>query len=663
MSTEKQIRPFGTWPSPLSASGVASAGTRYGLCRFEGSDIYWSELRPTEGPRAVIVAQSADGTVKDRLPAPFSARSRVHEYGGGEFAVQDGQICFVNDRDQDLYLTQDGKAPERLTDAPEWRFADMNLVASSSLVVSVGEKHSVTDGHGSGHNLPQNAIVAIPYGNGSVTDPNMILAGRDFYASPRANQDGTRLAWLAWDLPDMPWEAAELWVADLGPDGQISNPEHIAGGTADIGTGAGAFQPEWGEDGRLYFVADHQNWGNLHVADQSGIRVIRADKAEYGRPLWQFGMASFALMASNIVASCWRDGRLEVLLLDGAGELIKPIETDLVRLDSLAASVDGFAILGGSDDATPGLHRFSPDGTIEQAGQNQIGCNKILGSGDVSPATMLKITTATGPLHALYYPPANSSFAGPEGKTPPLVVAAHGGPTAMAKRGLDLEHQYWTTRGFAFLDVDYRGSFGYGRTYVTALNGAWGVLDPQDAIEAARFVAKKGLADANAMVIMGGSAGGLTVLNALATSDTFAAGASSYGVADLTSLAQETHKFEAGYLYALMGAPANDDIALEKIFAERSPLTHADKITSPMIFLQGLEDAVVPPNQSQSMVASLRQRGVPVAYLEFEGEGHGFRKPETVIAALQATHGFFARILGLKPDETLPKLAIDNLPD
>ena len=670
MTKSKHVEAFGTWPSPLTAADIAASGVRYGLCRMDGPDLYWSEFRPDDSPRSVIVRHrqfggpesdiegDMEGSMEDVLPAPFSARSKVHEYGGGEFAVHNGCVVFVNDADQDLYRLVADQPPQRLTDAPDWRFADMDLSPDDSQCLMVGE---FRDPDAADH-MPQNTIVSVVLDADSLTAPDQVLVGRDFYACPRFSPDGKRLAWLAWDLPHMPWEAAELWVADLGPGNAISTPRQIAGGN-----GHGAFQPQWAPDGDLYFIASHASaqkangtsWGNLHRADSSGVQVVLADEAEYGRPLWQFGMTSFAVLdTGTIAATCWRDGLLNLGILRTDTGLWTPVETDLARLDNITGGPSGYAILGGTNTSPPGVWR-TPD---QQTPPSPVTSGRrLLDIASVSVPNMVHVNTSSGPLHALFYPPINANTQGPEKALPPLLVTAHGGPTAMAKRGLDLERQYWTTRGFAILDVDYRGSFGYGHDYTAALDGQWGLLDAADAIAAAMAVADQGLVDPKAMVIAGGSAGGLTVLNALATSKVFAAGASSYGVADLHALARDTHKFEAGYLYSLIGVAADDPKAQDAVFTARSPLSHADKIVSPVIFLQGLDDAVVPPSQSRVIVNSLTERGVPVAYLEFEGEGHGFRNPKNVIRALQATHGFFARILKLDVTEKLPLIDIDNL--
>lgn len=649
MGASRQVRPFGTWPSPLSAEDVARAGVRFGLCSAADGSIYWSELRPDAGPRSVIVRLAGSGDLTDINPAPYSARSRVHEYGGGEFALGSGRIVFVNDADQDLYVIDSG-APRRLTDAPEWRFADASLAPDSSRLVAVGERHADADGP----EMPQNAVVAIDLEGPQVATPDLVLAGRDFYSNPRFSPDGRRLAWLAWDLPHMPWEAAELWIGDVGQNGGVERARQIAGGAP-----AGVFQPEWSPDGRLYFVADRDGWGNLHVFEDGAVRLVLERKAEFSRPLWNLGMTSYALLGPDrIAATCWADGRLEVGLVEAAAGDWTPLTTGLSRIDNIAACANRLVILGGDDVSTPGVHVFDRDG-----GRVAIpaGCARPLPEEGTSRPEFLRFPSDGGTAHGLFYPPASAKFAGPDGTAPPLIVSAHGGPTAMAKRGLDLERQYWTSRGFAFLDVDYRGSFGYGRACVEALNGRWGELDPADAEAAVRHVLDRGLADPDKVVIMGSSAGGLTVLNALAGSDLFAAGASLYGCADLRSLAVETHKFEAGYIDTLLGLPPGDEAAAARIFKARSPLEHADAIAAPMIFLQGLEDAVVPPSQSRTMAASLRGRGIAVVLIEYEGESHGFRKPATVVSALQSVHGFFARILRLEAAEDLPALRIDNM--
>lgn len=651
MENPLEIQPYGTWRSPLAAADVARAGVRYGLCRMDGETLYWSELRPEAGPRAVIVRCDAAGSVTDVNPEPYSARSRVHEYGGGEFAVGNGRVVFVNGSDQDLYLI-DNAAPARLTEAPDWRFADMVFAPDGQRILAVGERHEP----GPGHAAPQNAIVSVATDAAGIAVPDLVLAGRDFYASPRISADGRRLAWLAWDLPHMPWTAAELWVADLDATGAVARPRHIAGGG-----GTGAFQPEWLEDGRLAFVADHEGWGNLHVFDGDEVSLVLVREAEFARPLWNFGMTSFADLGGNrLAATCWSGGRLEVALVEIDSGSWTPLDTGLTRLDNIAGSGDRIAIIGGDDLTAPGVMMIEQEGRITA---RIAGGDAPLAADHVSVARPMRFAGAGGDTErfALFYPPCNAAFRAPPDTAPPMVVSAHGGPTAMAKRGLDLEKQYWTSRGFAYLDVDYGGSFGYGRAYREALDGEWGRLDTADTLAAVGEALDLGLADPARIVATGSSAGGLTVLNALAASKLFAAGASLYGVADLAGLAAETHKFEAGYIFSLLGVDPDDADGLKRVCDERSPLARSDQISAPMIFLQGLDDAVVPPNQSESMAASLRTRGVPVAFITYEGEGHGFRNPDTVVSALQSSHAFFSRILGLAPGDDLPDIPIDNI--
>jgi dipeptidyl aminopeptidase/acylaminoacyl peptidase len=634
-------RAYGSWPSPISAGDLAAASIACSLPRADGADIYWSERRPAEDARVAIVKRTADGALSDVVAAPFSARSKVHEYGGGHYAVREGCVCFVHEADQDLYLVEDGP-PARLTDAPDTRFADMAFDPARPRLYAVAERHE--EGV-----PPQNTIAAVWHGGAGAGRIDQLLIGRDFYAAPRPSPDGGRLAWLAWDLPAMPWRAAELWVGTIGEGGGIAAAERVAGGPDDA-----VFQPEWSGDGALYFVAGLGGWGNLHVWRGGEARPVAEVEAEFARPMWSFGMTSYAVLEpGRLIASCWRDGVSEIGIAAEQAATWTPVRSGFARVDDIVAATGLIAVNGSSDTAQGRVHLIARNAASFEP---QAGAKPgPFAEGDISRPRVLAIP-AHG-VRALYYPPRNRTCRAPEGELPPLVVSAHGGPTGMARRGFALDRQFWTTRGFAFLDVDYRGSTGYGRAFERALDGLWGRADSEDAIAAARFAAVEGLCDPARMVIRGSSAGGLTVLNALIHSDIFAAGASYYGVTDLTALAADTHKFESGYLESLIGGMPDD---VPEVCAERSPVNHAGRITSPVIFFQGLEDRVVPPSQSRAMVASLTRRGIPVASLEFEGEGHGFRRAETQIAALEAELAFYARNLGLDPADRLPEIEIVN---
>ena len=645
LSGARETRDYGSWPSPISAADLAAAHIAYSLPRADGADMLWCERRPHEKARVAIVRRRADGAVRDVIAPPFSARSRVHEYGGGQFAAAGGRVCFVNEEDQDLYMVRAG-APERLTDMAGMRFADMAFDPAAPRVYVVCESHDAPA-------RPQNLIAAVGLegeGRGRIDG---LLAGRDFYASPRPDPDGGKLAWLAWDLPAMPWQAAELWVGDVAPDGGIVRAQRIAGGE---GCAGGVFQPEWAADGALYFVADHEGWGNLHVWRDGEIRLVAAVAAEFSRPLWSFGITSYAvLVPGRLLAACWRDGAVEIGLAEEREARWTPLPGAFTRIDDVAGGEAWIALNGGGDDGPPRVHVVPRDATEfrPSTGESPVKLSPC----DVSRPRVLSFAAGSGSAHALYLPPASGRFAGPQGALPPMIVSAHGGPTGMARRGFVLERQYWTARGFAYLDVDYRGSTGYGRAFREALDGLWGEADSADAIAAVEHAIASGLCDPARIVIRGSSAGGLSVLNALIGSDLFAAGASYYGVTDLTRLASDTHKFESGYLVSLLGGLPDQ---VPEIYAARSPVNHADRITAPVIFFQGLDDKVVPPAQSRAMVRSLDGRGIAVASYEFAGEGHGFRKPATVIAALEAEHAFYARILGIEPADRLPAVEIAN---
>ena len=649
----QQIVPYGNWPAPVSAADLAAAATSYALLKTDGGAVYWCERRPQEGARTVIVRRTADGRERDVIGKDYSARSKVHEYGGGQFAVCAGRVAFVNEADQDLYLVEDN-ACRRLTGLADTRFADMAFDPVRARLLAVAERHEPGV-------PPHNTVVAVALdgerdGDGGRLD--QLLVGRDFYSNPRPSPDGTHIAWLAWDLPWMPWQAAELWIGRIGEAGGIEAPRRIAGGP-----GAPVFQPEWTADGALAFVADHEGWGNLHIWRDDEVRIVCALEAELARPQWAFGMTSYAVLASGrFIAAAWKDGALQIGIAEQAGGTEasgrwRPLAHGFARVDDIALADGAIAIIGPGDALRARPHVFAADDKALMPVAQEGDPNPD----DVSRPRVLAVSGARAKgaarAWALYYPPANASCRARDGERPPMVVSAHGGPTGMARRGFALERQYWTARGFAFLDVDYRGSSGYGRAFQSALDGLWGKADCEDAIAAVAEAVGEGLCDPARVVIRGSSAGGLTVLNALIHSDLFAAGASHYGVTDLTALAADTHKFESGYLVSLMGGMPDD---VPQVYQERSPVNHADRITSPVIFFQGLDDRVVPPAQSRAMVASLKARGIPVASFEFAGEGHGFRKPETQIMALEAELAFYARILGLDPADDLPDVEIAN---
>jgi dipeptidyl aminopeptidase/acylaminoacyl peptidase len=637
----KKTLPFGTWPSPVTPEIVAKGSRRYGMVQVAGDAIYWTESRPEQGGRQVILksAKGQDGQAEELLPSPFSARSRVHEYGGGEFLVAGETIYFVNDKDQQVYRLEPGGPPRRITDAPGTRFADFALDASRRRLIAVAEIHSRDKKQR--HTLPRNALVAIAL-SGRTEQIGELATGHDFYASPRLSPDGKQLAFLAWDLPEMPWDSATLFLARVGDDSRLGRPKRIAGGG-----GSAVFQPEWDLDGRLYFVWDETGWGQLYRwQDGEIVRVHGARGAELARPQWVFGSRSYSLHPDGTIGmvSLSRGMPLfEVRDLQG-GKVTRyaQLQKRTARIDDPVAFASGFAALVSRPAAAPAIMRVAKGGLapLSPAPPAEVE------SGFISKGEVREFRRPDGqPVYGIYYAPRSATHRSPAGVAPPALVLVHGGPTSMTDAGLKMRVQFYTSRGFAVLDVNYSGSTGYGRTYRQRLDGAWGIADVADCAAGARHLAKAGLADGTRIAIAGGSAGGYTTLMALATTQVFAAGSSHYGVSDLGLLLEHTHKFESGYLHRLMGTTPGK---WKDVFAARSPINLIEGIAAPMILFQGLDDKVVPPEQSRLIVDKLKKRGIDVAYHEFAGEAHGFRKAETIVAVLEAELAFLQRVLRLR---------------
>jgi acetyl esterase/lipase len=610
----KRTITFGLWPSPITAEDAARGSRRFGMVQAVGGYIYWSEGRPEEQGRQALVRVGTDGRAEDVLPAPYSARSRLHEYGGGEYLVAGDTIFFVNDKDQQVYQVIQPGEPQRITSAPRMRFADFAHDAARQRLIAVGEIHPGKGGRGQ----PRNVLVAIGLAGkrSSVTE---IASGRDFYASPRLSPDGNRLAFVAWDLPDMPWDSAALFVAEIRGDGSLKRPSRIAGGD-----GSSVFQPEWSADGQLYFTWDKTGWGQLYR--WSGNRIVRVygkPGAELWRPQWVFGQRCFALHPDGgfaAVSSVNGEPLLEVGKADEDALVVGPMRVRAARIDDPIAFESNFAALVTSPLSAPAVMKLSRGGAqpVTEPPPAFV-VPAYVSRGQVVAFKNAKRQTVYG----IYYAPHNPEHRGPRGALPPALVLAHGGPTSMTDAGLKSRVQFYTTRGFAVLDVNYAGSTGYGRAYRERLDGQWGIADVADCAAAARHLGEAGLADAAKIAICGGSAGGYTTLMALATTKVFAAGSSHYGISDLALLLAHTHKFESGYLHRLMGTtPSN----WRKVFAARSPINLIDGIRAPVILFQGLDDKVVPPQQSRLIVERLKKRGIEVEYHEFEGEGHGFRR-------------------------------------
>jgi dipeptidyl aminopeptidase/acylaminoacyl peptidase len=654
-------QPYGSWPTPITSELVTAAAVRLGEVHVDGGDVVWAEGRPAEGGRTQLVRRSPDGTVTDLVPDGMNARTAVHEYGGAAWWVRDGVVWFVNWADQRLYRLDPGGAPEPITPEPAApradRYADGDVAPDGATIVCVRERHT-----GPSAADVRNEVVRLAAGAGSGAESGagpeaeVLVSGPDFVAAPRLGPDGATLAWLQWNHPSMPWDDTQLVVRDL----RTGEETVVAGGP-----GESVAEPRWEPDGSLLFLSDRTDWWNLYRwTPGSDITALVRMDAEIGVPAWALGSARYAMLDGRVVFARWRDGAdgLAVRELDGTlADLDVPFSAvSAVR----AAGADAVVVVAGSPTAEPGVHRVD----VATATVETLRAPRELGleAADVSVPEHVSFPSADGggsarTAHALFYPPANPRYRGPAGELPPLLVQIHGGPTSAAVPVLNVGVQYWTSRGFAVVDVDYGGSTGYGRAYREELLGEWGVIDVIDCMAAARRLAEQGRVDPGRLLIRGGSAGGFTTLAALARDDTpFAAGADHFGVADLEALATETHKFESRYLDRLVGPyPEARDV-----YVARSPIHHVERFTRPLIVLQGAEDEVVPPNQSEMIVDALRSRGTPVAYLLFEGEQHGFRRAENIRRALDAELSFYAQVLGfdLPADEGIEPVAVEGLP-
>ena len=626
--------PYGSWKSPITSTLIVERSIGLIGVRMDGDAIYWLEQRPRED-RAVVVRGAA--SPRDVVDAPFNVRSRVHEYGGGAWTVADGTLYFSNDQDRRLYRQAIGDGtPQPLTPDGPWRYADGIMDRVRRRWIGVREDHSNASGH-----EPENTIVAIELDASGSTPGTVLAAGHDFFSSPRLSPDGRRLAWLAWDHPNMPWVGTTLYVAELDAAGSPAGaPRAIAGGPAES-----IVQPEWSPDGSLLvFNSDRSGWWNLyaHEVAREATRQVVAKDAEFAHAQWVFGMSSYAFVAPDrLAASYIENGIGRLALVDLASGRLDDIDVPFSEFWSVHAGGGNQLVFcaGAYDRAASVVHYDLGTRThrvLQQA--NTVADDPELRKYLTRPQPIAFPTEAGQTAYGLFYPPANPDYAEPSGEKPPLLVRCHGGPTSSASSQLSLGTQYWTSRGIAVLDVNYGGSTGYGREYRNRLHLKWGIVDVDDAVNGAKFLATQGLVDGSRAVIAGGSAGGFTALAALTFRDVFAGGASYYGVSDLAALAQDTHKFESRYLDWLIGPYPE----AEAVYRARSPLHHAERLSRPVIFFQGSEDRVVPADQTARMVDALRRRNVPVGFFLFDGEQHGFRRAANIQRALDGELYFYA---------------------
>ena len=643
------IAPYGSWRSPITADAIVAESIGISSVAIDGDAILWTESRPSEGGRNVIVRMTPDGTVSDVNPPPYNARTRVHEYGGAAWIADAGTVWFSNFDDQRIYRQEPGGEPRPITPDAPLRYADAALDRARNRLICVREDHTDPE------NIV-NAIVAVPAavpvdGFGEQT---VLAAGWDFVSSPRLSPDGASLAWLSWNHPNMPWDGTQLWTAPVLADGSLGEAAPVAGGDS-----VSVYQPEWSPDGLLHYVSDVSGWWNLYRNVDGAAQALYPDDAEYGRPQWAFGSHAYAFAGDgNIVCAVNRRGAWSLNLLNPDSGMLSPLNVpagEMGRGDLAVSGVTAAVVAGDARRPMSLLRVNLRDGrwdTLRASSVVDVPADYI------SPAQTIEFPSNDGrPAYALYYPPRNPEYRAPDGALPPLLTLSHGGPTGAASGALDMSVQFWTSRGLAVVDVNYGGSVGYGRAYRQLLNGNWGVVDVDDCANAALHLVHQGLADGDRLAIRGGSAGGYTTLAALAFRNVFAAGASYYGVSDLTALAADTHKFESRYLDRLVASyPEGADT-----YRRRSPINHTDGLSCPIILFQGLEDRVVPPNQSELMFEAVRAKGLPCAYLPFEGEQHGFRRAENIKRALEAELYFYSRVFGFELADAVEPVEIENL--
>ena len=634
----KQL-PYGSWPSPISASLIVEDTIGIDEIQLHQDSAYWIEKRPSDKGRCVIVHYNSN-TITDCLEKEFSTRTRAHEYGGASYCVTASGLYFINDSDQQIYHIDIASKTKKLTSYEDCRFADMVFDDTNNQIICICEDHSKP------HAEPTNTLIAISTVDGTKT---VLSSGYSFYSNPKLNSNNQMLAWLCWNHPNMPWNGTELWAAELSGN-ILQAPRKIAGSD-----NISICQPQWSPGDILTFVSDETGWWNLYQHQNETMSCLYPMQAEFAVPQWVFGQSSYQYVNENTIHCIITENSVDSLAeLDIASQTLTVIDISLTTLSLLKSDGTSTWLIGSSSSCPPQVIKMSVETHNTETIKNSFAL-------DIEPEYLsighnIEFTTRhDDKAHAIYYPPSNGDYTSTG--LPPLIVLSHGGPTANTSSAFDIRKQYWTSRGFALLDVNYSGSTGFGRAYRERLNGQWGIRDVEDCCDAALYAVDNQLADPEQLLIKGGSAGGYSVLCALTFHDVFSAGASYYGIGDLETLTSDTHKFESRYLDKLVGPYPEE----KQIYLDRSPIHHVEQLNCPVIFFQGADDHVVPKQQAEKMVSAIESKGLPVAYLEFEGEGHGFRKSETIKDTIVAEYYFYSKILGFTAAEKLNPIAIRNM--